>query len=145
MLDLDAQERAARELIARLPCNVELPADVETFFRQAGLAPACLDDQRRTQRVRCGSAELTAALEYQQTLPAVPRGQGWHRVYIVDLSKRGIGFFHSEQLFPGESMRIVLLTGDCRRIEIVRCRRLAARCFRLGAEFITQGESRWVR
>jgi len=142
MLDLEAQKQSPGEVIAQLPCNVQLPADLERDFERTGPVPACPNDGRQSHRVYWRGAEFTAALEYQQTLPAVPRCQGWHRVYIVDISKRGISLLHSEQLFPGERMRTLLVTGDHRTVQIAWCRRLGDRCFRVGARFVKTGKSR---
>ena len=141
MLDLNAQERSLREVIAALPCSVEFPPGIEIGLQRMGPASTCPDERRQTQRISVGGAGLVAALEYQQTLATVPRRPGWHRLYVVDLSTRGIGFLHSEQLFPGERMQIVLLTGDRRTIEMARCRRLGPRCYRIGGRFVRAGEA----
>jgi len=140
MLDFNPQKSSLRDVIASLPCSVQLPTGIEASLQRRGSAPACPDERRRTQRVAVEGGGLLAALEYHQTFAAVPRRPGWHRLRVADLSARGIGFFHGEQLFPGERMRIVLLTGDCRTIEMARCLRLGPRCYRIGARFVRTEE-----
>jgi hypothetical protein len=77
-----------------------------------------------------------AALEYRQSLPALPRNPGWFGVYMNSLSRKGCGFFHGEQLYPGERMRLVLLTGTDLPIEVRWCRRIDENCFEIGARFV---------
>ncbi len=138
MLDLNAQECLTRELIEKLPCEIELPPETRADFERIGPASTYPDEKRQIMRVYCGGAAFPGALQYRQSLSAITRHEGWHRVYVVNLSKRGLGFLHSEQLFPGERMRIVLLTGDCRTVEIAWCRCLGASCFRMGAMFVKE-------
>jgi len=77
-----------------------------------------------------------AALEYRQSLPTLPRNPAWFGVYMNDLSHQGCGFFHGEQLYPGERMRLVLPTGTDLPIEVTWCRRIDESCFAVGARFV---------
>jgi hypothetical protein len=78
-----------------------------------------------------------AALEHRQSLPALPRADTRHVVYTKDVSRGGIGFLHSEPLFPMEQFRLALPDGKSRTIEVVRCRRIQQRCFEIGAVFVS--------
>jgi hypothetical protein len=77
-----------------------------------------------------------AALEYRQSLPGLPRNPGWFGVYMNDLSRKGCGFFHGEQLYPGERTRLVLPTGTDLPIEVRWCRRIDENCFQVGTQFV---------
>lgn len=114
---------------------------MDAILKKAGPAPTCPDDKREPPLVRVGGDAFCAALKYQQSLAAVPCVPGWHRLCMVDLSTRGIGFPHSEQLFPDERMQVVLLTGDRRTLEITRYQRLGPSCYRMGARFVRTEEA----
>jgi hypothetical protein len=66
----------------------------------------------------------------------LPRETGWQAVYTNDFSKQGCGLFTGEMLYPGERLRLLLLTGVERLIEVAWCRRLDRHCFAVGAEFV---------
>jgi hypothetical protein len=96
------------------------------------------DDARRHRRIFCRGEKHRAALELRQTLPALPRPTEWHAVYTSDFSKNGCGFIHSTLLYPGERLRMVLLTGAQRRVEVAWCRRLDKNCYAVGGEFVSE-------
>ena len=130
----DDQIRKLSESVGPLVCEVELPSSWEDFFDRRGMMPIALDEKRRFPR---SYLRVSAALQYRQSFPALPRGETWHKVYTKDVCRNGVGFLHSEQLFPMEQLALVLPDGRCRRIEVVRCRRIQPRCFEIGAVFIT--------
>src|SRR5687768_15102357 len=76
-----------------------------------------------------------AVVEYQGGLPAWPRTPQRHHVLIADLSRRGLRFMHSEQLFPGELALIQVAGGKQMHIEVARCRKIADFCYEVGAKF----------
>lgn len=76
-----------------------------------------------------------AVVQYQGGLPAFPRPPQLHRVVVADISRRGLRFLHSEQLYPGELAVVQVTGGKQMRIEIARCRKLAERCFEVGVKF----------
>jgi len=123
----------------RLVCEIELPSSWKDFFDRRGMMPIPPDDRRRFPR---SYLRVGAALQDRPSLPALPRSNAWHKVYAKDLCRTGVGFLHSEQLFPKEQLAIVLPDGRPRRIEVVRCRRIGRRCFEIGAIFITHFRER---
>ena len=66
-------------------------------------------DRRRFPRMICRGKHPSGP--GVSSSPALPRPQEWHGVYTLDISRGGIGFLHSEPLYPGERMRVVLLGG----------------------------------
>jgi hypothetical protein len=98
-----------------------------------GLLPAKHDEQRRHPRYHY---RVCAALEHRQTFPSLPRPQQWHLVFTKDLSRGGLGFLHSEQLFPCERLRVMLPWKGIKLMEIVTCIRIHERCFQTGARFL---------
>ncbi len=133
MLDLDSRAKLDGWILS-LPCQVEFP----TAYTTEKVAPSLTmpEDQRRFARLICRGRHLRAALKYDATFPALPRLAGWHAVYTLDVSRGGCGFLHSEPLFPGERMEIVLLGGAHYGIEIIRCARWDDHCFAVGSCFV---------
>ncbi len=64
------------------------------------------------------------------------RESAWYGVYTNDFSKQGCSFLHNSLLYPGERLRLILLTGVERMIEVEWCRRLDKNCFAIGTRFI---------
>jgi len=136
MLDVDSRQGAIADWIYSLPCRVRLPQKLRDAFEKIGAAPVPPDDVRRHRRVYCRGEKHRAALGLRQSLPALTRQSDWQSVYTSDFSKQGCGFLHSEILYPGEKLRLVLLTGVERTIEVATCRRLDKNCYAIGAQFV---------
>ena|SRR5436190_1285027 len=77
----------------------------------------------------------SAIVHYGAGLPAHPRQPQRHHVVVADLSRRGLRFLHSEQLFPGELATIQIAAGKEMHVEVARCRKLADLCYEVGAKF----------
>ena len=122
------------EAVGPLKRELELPAAWSDFFDRRGSTPASLEENRRFPRSYLLGV---AALAYRQSLPTLPRAETWHAVYTKDVSRGGIGFLHSEPLYPMEQMNLALPDGKSLIIEVVRCRRVQRRCFEIGAVFVS--------
>ncbi len=138
MLDCHADTVPTVTQIKQLPCSVGLPAAWEDNFELQGLAPSLPGCKRRFSRVRCRGKTSLVAMEHRQTFPSLPRAHEWHAVYITDIARGGIGLLHGEPLYPKERLRVVLLDGSLRLIEIVRCERVDKHCFNIGARFVEE-------
>jgi len=135
MLDSDGRRGEIARWIFSLPCHVQFPRRLRAELERTGAVPVPGNDARRHRRIYCRGEKHRAALELLQSLPALPRETCWQSVYTCDFSKSGCGFIHSAILYPGEQLRMVLLTGITRRIEIAWCRRLDKFCYAVGGEF----------
>ena len=122
------------EAVGPLKCEVELPSSWTDYFDRRGMMPTCLQEKRRFPR---SYLRTSAALEYRQSFPALPRSATWYEVYTKDVSRGGVAFLHGEELYPMEQMSLVLPDGRLHPIEVVRCRRIQDRSFEIGAVFIT--------
>jgi hypothetical protein len=60
-------------------------------------------------------------------------------VLTLEFSKCGLGFLHSEQLFPGELIEVCLPDKSPQIAEITGCRKLGQRCYRIGARLREPG------
>jgi hypothetical protein len=127
------QIRKLTEAVGPLECRVELPESWASYFERRGQIPSDPDDRRRYPRSHLPAC---AGLRHCRSLPALPRDTAWHMVYTKDVSRTGLAFLHSEQLFPAEQVTILLLDGRWRAVEVVRCRRVQDGCFDIGAVFI---------
>jgi hypothetical protein len=137
MLELRDQEQTLVQTVGPLKCDLELPDEWKGRFHQTGRLPGKYADRRRHPRYHF---RVCAALEYRQTFPALPRPQGWHKIFTNDLSRGGLSFLHSEPLFPRERMQVVLPGQGAKIIEVVWFARIQDRCFHVGARFVEQSQ-----
>jgi hypothetical protein len=133
MLDRDGRKLGAVELIAAMPCLVEIPPQWRDSFERVGPVPFAQADRRRYPRVYCRGKQNRAGLQCQSNLPKLRRAPQWHSVYLSNLSRDGIAFLHGESLFPREQAKLLLPNNQTVNIEIVCCRRVHDRCFEIGA------------
>ena len=106
------------------------------YSTYAHATPSMPNDHRRFPRVRCRSKRHRAALKRLPTFAALASSQQWSAVYVADFSKTGVQVLHAEQLFPGERLRLLLLTGNLLDLEVVRCRRMGDACFAVGTQIV---------
>ena len=111
MLETENRERLTK-LLQHLPRRVAIPAEWDDFFEKSGMMPPVINERRRFARKHL---RMQAVCEVSSTLPAIDRQHAFHRIYLRDISRGGIGFMHHEQLFPDE--RVVLWT-DVARIPV---------------------------
>jgi hypothetical protein len=140
MLDLHDDPKALSAWVASCACEVELPPNWQGFFDRTGVMSTLADENRRFPRFYVRGL---GALESCQSLPGKPRDGGWHGVYTKDISREGVGFLHSEQLYPRERMRIVLTDGVPRLMEVIHCRRIQRRCYEIGSRFVAEFRHSW--
>lgn len=142
MLDCNDPRTELIRWILSLPCNVLPPEEFAKTSAGVQRTPTMPGDGRRHGRLLCRGENLRAALEYRRSLPALVREAGWLAVYTSDVSRSGCGFLHSEPLYPGEQLGLVLVNGSRHLIEIAWCRRLGPRCFAIGSRFVESTETK---
>jgi len=133
MLPGDGQLQKLTKVIGPLQFNLQLPLSPDGFFVASGRRPPTGADKRRFGRQHLWGV---AALQHGTSLPARPRPADWHKVVVCDISRNGIRFLHSEQIFPQEQMLLVLPDFKRRYVEVVRCLCLGDRYFEVGARFV---------
>lgn len=113
---------------------VESDAD---FFAKAGPMPTAWDEARRyprfyyRARVRATVHPFRGAQQPPLECTLLTR----------DLSRGGMNLVHTEQLYPGQRIDLVLLDGVLRTVEVCWCRRLANRCYSVGCRFAKSAAS----
>jgi len=126
------------QTVESLSCNIELPDDWDD--RQRSLVQVVDNNQNRRRYPR-QTCRANAAMRPRKTLPPIRRNETWSRILLQNISRCGVGFLHSEQLYPEEEAIIVFPNGSQRILRVMRCRRLGPKCFEVGGEFTaTQGE-----
>ena len=69
--------------------------------------------------------------------PGNPEQEPRHcQVLTRDLSRGGMSLLHKEQLFPQQTIDVVLQDGLVRRLEVMWCRRMGAGCYSAGCRFV---------
>ena len=78
-----------------------------------------------------------AGLQHIPTYPALQRGDDWSAVYLADISRGGMQIIHSQPLYPGEKLRLLMNNGSNVLVAVVRCRRLGEACYVVGTRLVT--------
>ncbi|MGE3777963.1 MAG: PilZ domain-containing protein, partial [Pirellulaceae bacterium] len=118
-------------LLDRLQASVHVPNIWQDYFLKQGLCQPRPEDRR--QFVRRFLRE-DAVCEIRQTLPVIPRRHEFSKVYLKDISKGGIGFLMSQQLFPCEQVHLWTRLGRL-SCNVMRCAKQNERCYEIGARF----------
>ena len=117
--------------LAKLECQVRVPKKMVDFFTQRGPLPTVPNEMREFPRFH---HPARAILKLDQSLPTIPRQHELFCVVTRDISRGGIKFYHAQQLFPSEQIKIWLTTG-IHDAFVVRCIRHNEHCYEIGAEF----------
>ena len=120
------------ETIADVACEIVIPPNASGPGRDSGRLVDLDKDKRRFPRFSCS---VDAILQYQNGLPALRRSRKWMRIMVQNISRCGMGFLHSEPMFPLEPALIVFPRGMRRVFVAMRCRRIGPNCFDIGGEF----------
>jgi hypothetical protein len=122
--------RALTTVLNSLTCNVALPSCWTDFSTKRGPLPGRQHEERSYARFHFPTRAL---LQMESTAPA-PAVEALHVVLTKDLSRSGISFLHSLELFPGDRLWLWLTTGRC-RYTVKRCVRHNDSCYEIGAQF----------
>ena len=115
------------------PCRLSFPESARWLLETKGVMPSMEGDGRRFPRHR---TQGWAVLEYQPTFPSLQRPAELHPVLLVNISRGGVAFLHSEQLFPLEHLLLTLHNGTPRTVKVLHCRQLDPCCYLFGCEFV---------
>ena len=132
MLDIDRKASSLAEVFASLTCEIEIPPSWRGFFAETGMLPMNSPERRRFPRHRL---RTPAAMKIVQGLPSLDRPEGWCKVYAKDVSRIGLSFLHSEQLFPGERVQLAMVDDRQYLAEVRRSRRIGKKCYVIGVRF----------
>ena len=102
MLEED-YSKLLNKVINSCECDLAVPREWQDRLTRRGVVPPTLDDQRRYIRHHFNGRGV---LEYDETFSSIPREHTIAQVMTRDISRSGIAFLHSEQLFPGEQVSL---------------------------------------
>ena len=134
MLEEDYSKLLTR-LLEACECDLAVPSEWKDSLGQRGVIPSIPGDQRRFVRHHFRD---WAVLECDETFPSIPREHTMAQVLTRDISRSGIAFLHSDQLFPGERISLWLSVGK-RSFVVQRCVQHNENCFEIGAEVSDNG------
>ena len=120
------------EAIAKVECDIVVPPETNQPKRGRNKIIDLDKDKRRFPRIPCS---VDAVLQYQDGLPSLPRPHKWMRIKVQNVSRCGMGFLHSEPMYPPERALIIFPRGIQRIFVVSRCRRIGSYCFEIGGEF----------
>ncbi|HVX60856.1 MAG TPA: hypothetical protein VHC19_09645 [Pirellulales bacterium] len=138
MLDRGHESTQLANWLASRPCRVELPEAWDDYFDRAGPIPSFPGDNRRFPRYYIRGRAAMAIID---ALPGKPRDESWHGVYTKEISREGLRFLHSEQLFPREKLQIIMPDGQTRIVEVARCRRVQPACYDVKTRFAPEART----
>ena len=127
MLD-DDYSRQLNKLLGACECDLAVPSEWQDRLTRRGVIQPIPGDRRKYVRHHFNGL---AVLEYDETFSSIPREHTIARVVTRDVSRNGIAFLHSEQLFPGERVSLWLPTGE-RSYVVMRCIEHNDKCFEVG-------------
>ena len=131
----DDYSRDLSKLLETCECDLAVPSEWLDCLTRRGVIQPIPDDRRKYIRHHFGSQSV---LEYDQTLSSIPREYSIAQVMTRDLSRSGIAFLHSDQLFPGEQVSLWLSIGK-RSYIVERCVEHNDNCFEIGAVVADNG------
>lgn len=132
MLEVGPSREALGDHADQVVCEVWLPADWDAAPASGQPLPTIADDRRRFPRFHY---RVRGLYEPAATFPDLARPEKAYVVYTKDISRGGIAFLHSLELFPKEHGRLRLPGKFDREFEVVRCLRFSERCYLVGASF----------
>ncbi len=133
MLEFDYTKRL-ESLIHSLDWQIQLPPIWADFFDEVGESGALANDERQNRRMK---VRTLGVLHFERQLPSIPRTETSIGIYSRDFSRRGSGFVSPQQLYPQETVRLILPTFWLRLL-ICRSRRVGPACYEIGGELIEQ-------
>ena len=118
------------------PLRVELPPELETFFKEYGYQSCPEDEIRENARlsvrgeVQFAFSKTPAKIESLLAHPTL-RATG----LIKDLSRSGMALLYHKQLYPTQELK-VFFHGRELTVIVVRCMKIATNCYEIGARVI---------
>jgi hypothetical protein len=128
MLEEDYSE-LLNKLLETCECDLAVPREWQDRLTRRGVIQPVQDDRRQYIR---HYFTCRGVLEYDETFPSIPREHTYAQVMTSDVSRCGIAFLHSEQLFPTERISLWLPTGK-RTYVVERCVEQNENCYEIGA------------
>ncbi len=110
--------------------QVVLPESLSGFFAEQGYCKSTYNEERSHARlnIRC---EARIHIDQSSSIGLL-QPESWGTVLIKDLSKTGVALLYHAQIYPGLVFEL-LFRGRVITARATRCRRIADKCFEIGA------------
>ena len=118
--------------MSQAPASQFVESDDE-FFELTGPLPTAWDDHRRFPRFYYRSC-AEAIIHPLRSSKNATRCQCF--LLTRDLSRGGLSIIHTEQLFPGQKLEVILNAESPRLVEVVWCRRWSHNRYAVGCRFL---------
>ena len=118
--------------MSQAPASQFVESDDE-FFELTGPLPTAWDDHRRFPRFYYRSC-AEAIIHPLRISKNATRCQCF--LLTRDLSRGGLSLIHTEQLFPGQKLEVILNSEAPRLVEVVWCRRWSNNRYAVGCRFL---------
>jgi hypothetical protein len=129
MLEEDYSEHLSK-LLDTCECDLAVPSEWKDRLSKQGVIKEIRNDRRKHVRHHFSRR---AVLEFDQTFPSIPREPTLAQVVTSNVSRQGIAFLHSEQLYPGEQITLWLPIGKLAYV-VERCVEHNDNCYEIGAK-----------
>jgi hypothetical protein len=129
MLEEDYSKHLSK-LLDTCECDLAVPSEWKDRLAQQSVIDPIREERRKYVRHHFIHR---AVLECDQTVPSIPREPTLTQVVTSNVSRQGIGFLHSEQLFPGEQITLWLPIGKLAYV-VERCVEHNDNCYEIGAK-----------
>ena len=123
MLEVGHTRTVTEESWNRLPSRVQLPVDPEEFFAPRGPLPVHPESRRRFHRF------------YLRGLTILTYQGHEYAGYTRDISRMGLGFYSPIQLFPCDTVVVLMPEKEPIQAEVTRCLRIGDACYEIGTVF----------
>jgi hypothetical protein len=120
MLDLSHERELSEELWHSLSSKTELPTAIRDSLWKHGNEGVMVGCHRRYARVPLHNIAIAVD------------GDVKHACFAKDISRNGIGVYAPINFMPKKIFALWLPHGKIIRVQVARCRRLAAHCYEVG-------------
>jgi hypothetical protein len=124
-------------VMSQAPASQFVESDDE-FFELTGPLPTAWDDHRRFPRFYYRSC-AEAIIHPLRSNKNATRCQCF--LLTRDLSRGGLSIIHTEQLFPGQKLEVILNAESPRVVEVVWCRRWSHNRYAIGCRFLGSSDT----
>ena len=107
-------------MMERVDCDIQMPSTWTDFFDRRGPTPVVFTDERRFPRY------------YFRKRAFLKHGTKLSKVYTKDISREGLSFLHSHQLYPCAEVLVWLSSEQCVHLVVARCLRVRDCCYECG-------------
>ena len=134
MLDVCLEPRLTEESAPiaweDIPSRAAIPSERDGYFNHAGPTRPSFDEKRSLHRFHLRERAVLRV------------GEDYLAGYSRDVSRSGVGLISPVQLFPLDEVQIWLPHRGRLDLRVVRCRRLAEKCYACGVVYVagSQGE-----